>query len=204
MAKSSPSTSFSRTGSSTVTAHRIPIIFGLVSAFASLLALRNPKIRESLGASLKRTKLRLMIKKCDGFCGTEGYHTHDLRILGKWNYIWKYKFLDRVTGDPRPTPPVGDNGSAWFAEYEKAWLAEYPGHTISSCWVRDEKGFWVWVTDTPLFDRKWFDDKGWRFPIAWITSPSKKFYQIGKDQISSIVSLPTDGKSNVPVEGETW
>ena len=146
-----------------------------------------------------------MIKRCDGFCNTPGYHTHDLRLWGKWHFIYRYAVLNRLLTDPRPQPPVDSKvGAPWIDDYEKAWRAAYPGYEPQSCFVRDDKGFWVWVTNTPQFDRDWFDNHGWQFPASWITGPSQEFYRVGKDYLSTIVSLPNkDGTTSVPKD-EVW
>lgn len=195
-------TSFSLTGWFGRTALRIPLISSLLFVAVLLTALKNPKFRKWWNIHVL---MPLYIKPCSGFCNTPGYHTHDLRIPGKWKFIWKYKALDAVIGDPRPQPPIDhDSGAVWFDDYEKAWKEAYPGYDNGSCWVRDMNSHWVWVTNTPQFDRNWFDGKGWQFPAAWITGPSMEFYKVGADDISTIVSLPPkEGGSSVPKD-EVW
>jgi hypothetical protein len=179
---------------------RTLIICSLLFVFVRLLASVNPKFGEWLTLKVMKVRTRMMVKRCDGFCGQSGYHTHDLRLLGKWHFIWRYTVLNAVFRDPRPQPPIDDKvGAPWIDEYNEAWKKQFPGYTPASCYVRDEKGFWVWVTNTPQFDRNWFDEKGWQFPAAWITGPSQDFYKIGQDYLSTVVALPNpDGTTTVP------
>ena len=132
-----------------------------------------------------------MIKQCDGLCGDDVYHTHHLTLLGKFHFSWRYKIVQWIVPDTRPQPPISEIfGAPWIDEYKIQWREVYKGYEPQSCYVRDEKGFWVWVTNTPMFDREWFDSNGWQFPAVWITSPSQEFYRVGRDALSTIVSLP--------------
>lgn len=186
--------SYGRTGLLTL------IICSLLLGAVRLLASKNPKFGDWLTNKLFKYRTKLMVKKCDGLCGNEGFHTHDLRLLGKWHFIWRFKVLKALFPDNRPQPPIDAiQGAPWIDEYNKAWLEQFPGYSPISQYVRDERGFWVWVTNTPQFDRNWFDGKGWQFPAAWITGPSQDFYTVGKDNISTIVALPyPDGTTTVP------
>lgn len=186
--------SYGRTGLLTLT------ICSLLLGLLLLLASKNQKVGNWLTPILFKWRTKLMVKRCDGLCGQPGYHTHDLRLLGKWHFIYRYKALKTLLPDPRPQPPIDDLvGAPWIDEYNKAWKEQFPGYTPISEYVRDERGFWVWVTNTPQFDRNWFDGKGWQYPAAWITGPSKEFYTVGKDLISTIVALPNkDGTTTVP------
>ena len=114
--------------------------------------------------------------------------------------LYRFKVLKALLPDNRPQPPIDDLvGAPWIDEYNTAWKKEFPGYEPISNYVRDERGFWVWVTNTPQFDRNWFDEHGWQFPAAWITGPSQEFYKVGKDNISTIVALPyEDGTTTVP------
>lgn len=116
--------------------------------------------------------------------------------MGKWSYIWRYKLQNEFLPDPRPYPPVeAEWGAPWFAEYQEEWRKQYVNYTFDSGFVRDLGGTFIWVTNTPQWDRDFFDRKGWKFPYQWITGPSKTFYRVGEDVISNIVSLPS--KENV-------
>lgn len=205
MKATSPRTSYGTTRLSGRTVLRTLTIFSLLSASWLLLALKNRKIGNWTFKQLVKYRTKLYVKKCDGLCGNHSYHTHDLRFLGNWHFIYRYKVFDRLLPDSRPQPPVDEkSGAPWIDEYEKSWRAAYPGYEPQSCFVRDEKGYWVWVTNTPQFDRGWFDKKGWQFPAAWITGPSQEFYKVGADYLSTIVSLPNkDGTTSVPKD-EVW
>jgi hypothetical protein len=110
-----------------------------------------------------------------------------------------------IFGDPRPHPPVDEMaGAPWFPEYEEDWKKEFTGHSLESCFVREANGYWVWVTNTPMWDRSWFEARGWKFPTAWITGPSKTFYQIGSDVLSTVVSLPPKTGGSTLDKEETW
>ena len=186
--------------SSGQTGHRTLTICSLLFASVLLLVSKNPKFRKYLQHKAFIYRAKLMVKKCDGFCGNEGYHTHDLRLLGKWHFIYRYKVVKALFPDTRPQPPINDTvGAPWIDAYNHDWKQQFPGYEPISNYVRDERGFWVWVTNTPQFDRNWFDEKGWQFPAAWITGPSQEFYKVGKDAISTIVALPNaDGTTTVP------
>lgn len=129
--------------------------------------------------------MRLATSKCRG-CSTESEHTHHLRFLGRLAYVYRYKAWSFLVPDFRSQPPVGGD---WFWEYKKAWGERFHGAQFTSGWVRDEKAYWIWVTDTPGFDRIWFDEHGFQFPAVWITSASKAFYTAGFDNISAIVRI---------------
>lgn len=177
----------------------------MVFALLLLTVSQNPKVREYAAKKWSKLQMRMFIRPCNGMCGTPHYHTHDLRLLGKWHFLWRFKLQDIIFHDPRPHPPVDEtDGAPWIDEYEADWKKNFPGYNMASCFVRDAEGFWVWVTNTPQWDRDWFEKKGWRFPTAWITGPSKTFYQIGKDALSTVVSLPPkEGGSSVPKD-ESW
>lgn len=206
MGTSSPHTSFGRIRSYGRMGLLTLIICSLLSVLLRLLASKNPKFGKWLEQKLFRYRTKLMVKRCDGLCGNQAFHTHDLRWLGKWHFIYRYTVLRILFPDPRPQPPISVNigGAPWIDEYNKAWREQFPGYTPISQYVRDEKGYWVWVTNSPQFDREWFDKQGWQFPAAWITGPSQEFYTVGKDHISTIVSLPNkDGTTSVPKD-EVW
>jgi hypothetical protein len=198
-------TSSSKIGLSSLTAHPILTIFSLLFALLALTVSQNPKVREYAAKKWHKIRMRLYIKPCGGMCGISAFHTHDLTLIGKWHFMWRYRLQDILFRDPRPTPPVdATQGAPWIDEYEADWRNNFPGYNMASCFVRDAQGFWVWVTNTPQWDRDWFEKKGWRFPTAWITGPSKTFYQIGKDALSTVVSLPPkEGGSSVQKD-ESW
>ena len=205
MAQSKPPIGSFRNLLSLAMGHPTLTTSSLLLASATAAALKNPKVRARVGKQVQKTRLRMYVKPCPGVgCETQGYHTHDLRVMGKWHFIWRYKFYNAVLGDPRPQPPVGQEGSTWFAQYAADWRQAFSefGTDTTSCWVRDKAGYWVWVTDSPQFDRNWFDDHGWRFPAAWITSEAKRFYTVGRDELSTIVSLPVkEGVGSEPKDG---
>lgn len=163
------------------------------------MASKNPKFAAWLQLRVTKYRMKVMVKKCDGFCGQKEYHTHDLTFIGKFYYIYRHKIVQYLVPDNRPQPPVDERvGAPWISEYNAAWVKEYPGYTPASEYVRDQRGFWVWVTNTPQFDRNWFDEKGWQFPAAWITVNSKAFYKVGEDALSTVVALPLpDGSTTV-------
>jgi hypothetical protein len=139
--------------------------------------------------------LHLLTRPCPGkSCPDPSVHTHHLTWYGWWHFIYRYKVIDALFGDKRPYPPIpGEVGGVDFwTGYNKAWHKAFPTGALRSTWVRDEDGYWVWVTDTPQWDRDYFDLHGYRFPTAWITGPSKEFYTIGTDHISTVVSLPKE------------
>jgi hypothetical protein len=144
-------------------------------------------MKEELGKQILKRKVRLYVRPSS----TGGY---ELTLLGKFLYHGRYELMDSLFADPRPYPPV-DNlvGSPWFIEYRSDWQKKYPQFECASKWVRDTDGVFVWVTNTPPFDRDWFESRGWRFPARWITGPSKFFYRVGQDKLSEIVSLPKEG-----------
>ena len=128
---------------------------------------------------------RLLSRKCTG-CPDKAYHTHHLTALGKWHYVYRYRLFSAICPDFRSQPVPGE----WFTDYKRAWEANYTT-PCRSAWVRDERGYWVWVTDTPGYDRSWFDNHGWQFPAKWIPAGAKDFYTVGVDEISTIVSIET-------------
>lgn len=168
------------------TDRRTQLIYSLLAASVALTAYKT------------RNKwwMRLLTQKCDGSCGESGFHTHHLTKLGKWHYVYRYRVYTLLVPDFRPQPIPG----AWFADYAKAWQDQYEGFPVHSTWVRDENGYWVWVTDTPGFDRVWFDKMGWQFPARWIPVSAQAFYTVGHDGISDVVSI----EPQVPDESEVF
>lgn len=140
---------------------------------------------------------RLLIRQCHPPCAMAGYHTHHLSLLGKAHYVWRYRVFSTFVPDFRPQPVAGEK---WYPEYANAWEEQYPDVPCRSCWVRTEEAgetVWVWVTDTPGFDRAWFDTQGWQFPAKWITAESLQFYTIGHDSLSAIVNIKPLEAENV-------
>lgn len=173
--------SFYRTNWSGRTGHRTLLTYSLLVALVGVTAYKNRSL----------WWMHLLTKKCPtpNNCKLAGEHTHHLTPLGKWHYVYRFGLFT----DPRPQPPVGQ---PWYGDYKKDWEENFPNvlsqngsNGCQSAWVRDEKGYWVWITDTPLWDRDWFDKRGWQFPAKWITVGSQQFYTVGSDDISTIVSL---------------
>ncbi|ATN94017.1 hypothetical protein J4U01_gp054 [Mycobacterium phage Kumao] len=76
--------------------------------------------------------------------------------------------------DNRPEPEPGP----WVRDYMADWVANH-GLTIPvpAGWVKGkESGKWLWATNTPEWDRDWFDKRGWRFPRKWVVYNDLKVY----------------------------
>jgi hypothetical protein len=159
----------------TLTTYSLLVALGAVTAYA----MRDKWVQ------------RVLVRPCGG-CDESAYHTHHLTAFGRWHYAGRYKLYDVLFGDRRPQPEPGGD---WYGEYAKDWYAQFESTSNRSCWVRDERGYWVWCTDTPIFDRDWFDEQGWQFPAKWITYGSLDFYTAGHDGISTVVSLETQKDS---------
>ncbi|AJD82147.1 hypothetical protein COSMO_75 [Mycobacterium phage Cosmo] len=157
-------------------------IFSLLAGWIAVWAYRN---RENL-------MIYLVSSRCRG-CDFETIAEHrHANVLGRFLYVWRYNLWDRVFPDKRPVP-TPDPG--WWIEYENAWVNQFSREDTAhmGSWVRAKQGYWVWVTDTPQFDRDFFDAHGFKFPPKWITQAMRDFYYIGADDLSVIVNFEPGG-----------
>lgn len=71
---------------------------------------------------------------------------------------------------------------AWFDEYLEAWRVAHDipkdeiGARLSSGIVKGRNGTYIFVTDTPEWDRGWFESRGYHFPTRWVTFESLRYY----------------------------
>lgn len=60
----------------------------------------------------------------------------------------------------------------WFKYYLSDWMEDHgvteTENAKSGIVTGAETGDYIWVTDTPEWDREWFNDKGFRFPRKWV------------------------------------
>lgn len=69
--------------------------------------------------------------------------------------------------------------SGWWLDYAKAWGAahdvpvEVLAAKITSAIVEGTNGI-IWATETPEWDRDWFNSRGYDFPTRWVPHSSLK------------------------------
>ncbi|WP_131822701.1 hypothetical protein [Mycobacteroides chelonae] len=57
---------------------------------------------------------------------------------------------------------------AWFCYYLGDYLVAHPNEkTVKSSVVELSTGEFVWATETPEWDRDWFEARGFNFPERW-------------------------------------
>lgn len=68
--------------------------------------------------------------------------------------------------------PVNLEPGSWFEDYVADWSGahgvEDPEDVTSGFAVGAVSGDWVWVTNTPEWDRDWLEARGSRFPDKWV------------------------------------
>lgn len=61
----------------------------------------------------------------------------------------------------------------WFMEYASDWGRHFGvkqdelNDKITSCLTEGTNGY-VFCTETPEWDREWFNKRGWQFPSRWV------------------------------------
>lgn len=67
-----------------------------------------------------------------------------------------------VLKEPDLTP------GAWLCYYLGDYLVAHPGEkTVKSSVIELASGEFVWATETPEWDRDWFEARGFNFPERW-------------------------------------
>jgi hypothetical protein len=79
-------------------------------------------------------------------------------------HSWARRQMEPVTlTQPDLTP------GAWYCYYLGDYLTDFPDEQYTkACPVQWTDGEFVWATDTPEWDRDWFNAHGWEFPARWI------------------------------------
>lgn len=88
--------------------------------------------------------------------------------------------LERVFADNRPEPQPGP----WLQEYAKDWLEAHPGQRgVTSGFALGAKSKKpIWATNTPEWDRGWFDKRGWRYPHKWVVYDDLQVFAAPSDK----------------------
>lgn len=67
----------------------------------------------------------------------------------------------------------------WFKFYLHDWMEAHgvknSDDAMSGIVTGEKTGEYIWVTQTPEWDRKWFNDKGFRFPRKWVPFTMMQF-----------------------------
>lgn len=60
----------------------------------------------------------------------------------------------------------------WFKEYLNDWMEAFDiddtQRVTSGIATGEISGDYIWVTETPEWDRAWFNERGYRFPRKWV------------------------------------
>jgi hypothetical protein len=68
---------------------------------------------------------------------------------------------------PQPIAP-----GRWFTSYLRDWMKSHEitdeDDATSGLVLGAESGEWIWVTNTPEWDRGWFEERGVGFPARWV------------------------------------
>lgn len=61
---------------------------------------------------------------------------------------------------------------AWFKVYLSDWMEAHDidDHSLATSGIArgDETNDYIWATETPEWDRDWFNSHGWTFPRKWV------------------------------------
>lgn len=95
-------------------------------------------------------------------------------VLGGFAALIYHRYFSLKDFDPVPGP--------WFDEYMEDWRVAHniPKNEIrarqSSGIVKGRNGTFIYATDTPEWDRGWFESRGYHFPARWVTFESLRYY----------------------------
>jgi hypothetical protein len=88
-------------------------------------------------------------------------------VLGLWNWLRRNKFetpLDVLEWKIKPGP--------WFEYYVRDWMEYhkiYDRDSVTSGIVYGAvSGDYIWATNTPEWDRDWFNMHGVEYPRKWV------------------------------------
>lgn len=86
-----------------------------------------------------------------------------LRWLTDHEWFKGIELVGIILTQPDLTP------GAWYCYYLGDYMTEHPGVTqVRSPPVELRNGSFIWATETPEWDRGWFEKRGWEFPAQWI------------------------------------
>lgn len=73
---------------------------------------------------------------------------------------------------PNTLPEFNVQPGPWFKKYLNDWMEAFDVDTrraVTSGIVTGQvSGDYIWVTNTPEWDRDWFEENGFSFPSKWV------------------------------------
>lgn len=77
---------------------------------------------------------------------------------------YKYRSVDEVLGVALQQPDL--TPGQWYWDYCADFFAKMS--TVPRAAVAQDDGGLLWLTDTPEWDRQWFEARGFEFPARWM------------------------------------